>query len=219
MAGRWGIAFASWIGVAGALAWLSFPGCAVAQQPPAAQSFTQPPAPQVPDRSHAPQLFRQATIARSAADQPSPTFSQSGTSASLPSGRQRHAQSEAAEPSGTQRFSPAGKESSRQEADGRSRTRKSDASSSPAHWLGDPKNVAALLTSVLIIGGGLLIFYRVLTRQSAVQWDALSVQTLGTIFFFPTLIVLDGNGQKLWQYEGYLQGTELIAQLDKLRKG
>lgn len=39
------------------------------------------------------------------------------------------------------------------------------------------------------------------------------------VFGFPTLIVLDGNGQKIWQYEGYLPGTELIAQLEKLRKG
>lgn len=39
------------------------------------------------------------------------------------------------------------------------------------------------------------------------------------VFGFPTLIVLDGNGQKLWQYEGYLPGTELIAQLEKLHKG
>ena len=36
---------------------------------------------------------------------------------------------------------------------------------------------------------------------------------------FPTLIVLDGNGQKLWRFEGYLPGAELIAQLEKLRKG
>ena len=35
----------------------------------------------------------------------------------------------------------------------------------------------------------------------------------------PTLIVLDGNGQKLWQFEGYLAGADLIAQLEKLRKG
>ena len=39
------------------------------------------------------------------------------------------------------------------------------------------------------------------------------------VYGFPTLIVLDGNGQKLWQFEGYLPGTELIAQLEKLRKG
>jgi thioredoxin-related protein len=36
---------------------------------------------------------------------------------------------------------------------------------------------------------------------------------------FPTLIVLDGNGQKLWRFEGYLPDAELIAQLEKLRKG
>jgi len=36
---------------------------------------------------------------------------------------------------------------------------------------------------------------------------------------FPTLIVLDGNGQKLWEYDGYLPGAKLIEQLEKLRKG
>ena len=36
---------------------------------------------------------------------------------------------------------------------------------------------------------------------------------------FPTLIVLDGNGQKLWRFEGYLPDQELMAQLEKLRKG
>jgi len=36
---------------------------------------------------------------------------------------------------------------------------------------------------------------------------------------FPTLIVLDGNGQKLWRFEGYLPGADLIAQLEKLHKG
>jgi disulfide reductase len=39
------------------------------------------------------------------------------------------------------------------------------------------------------------------------------------VFGFPTLIVLDGDGQKLWRWEGYLPGAELIAQLEKLRKG
>jgi thioredoxin-related protein len=36
---------------------------------------------------------------------------------------------------------------------------------------------------------------------------------------FPTLIVLDGHGQKLWEYNGYLPGADLIAQLEKLPKG
>src|ERR1051326_817806 len=38
------------------------------------------------------------------------------------------------------------------------------------------------------------------------------------VFGFPTLVILDSNGQKLWQYDGYLPGSELIAQLEKLRK-
>lgn len=38
---------------------------------------------------------------------------------------------------------------------------------------------------------------------------------------FPTIVVLDGNGQKVWQYDGYFPGgpDALIAQLEKLRKG
>jgi thioredoxin-related protein len=41
------------------------------------------------------------------------------------------------------------------------------------------------------------------------------------VYGFPTLIVLNGNGQKLWQFEGYVSGgpAALIAQLEKLRKG
>jgi thioredoxin-related protein len=38
---------------------------------------------------------------------------------------------------------------------------------------------------------------------------------------FPTIVVLNGDGQKLWQYDGYFpDGAEaFIAQLEKLRKG
>jgi len=38
---------------------------------------------------------------------------------------------------------------------------------------------------------------------------------------FPTIVVLNGDGQKLWQYDGYFaDGTAaFIAQLEKLRKG
>jgi thioredoxin-related protein len=39
-----------------------------------------------------------------------------------------------------------------------------------------------------------------------------------SVYGFPTLVVLDGNGQKLWQYDGYLPDAELIAQLGKLHK-
>jgi thioredoxin-related protein len=37
---------------------------------------------------------------------------------------------------------------------------------------------------------------------------------------FPTIVVLNGNGQKLWQYDGYFpDGPDaFIAQLEKLRK-
>jgi thioredoxin-related protein len=38
---------------------------------------------------------------------------------------------------------------------------------------------------------------------------------------FPTIVVLNGNGQKVWQYDGYFpDGPDaFIAQLEKLRKG
>ena len=38
---------------------------------------------------------------------------------------------------------------------------------------------------------------------------------------FPTIVVLNGEGQKVWQYEGYFPdgATAFIAYLEKLRKG
>jgi thioredoxin-related protein len=38
---------------------------------------------------------------------------------------------------------------------------------------------------------------------------------------FPTIVVLGGDGQKLWQYDGYFPDgpAAFIAQLEKLRKG
>jgi thioredoxin-related protein len=38
---------------------------------------------------------------------------------------------------------------------------------------------------------------------------------------FPTIVVLNGNGEKVWQYEGYFPGgpDAFIAELEKLRKG
>ena len=38
---------------------------------------------------------------------------------------------------------------------------------------------------------------------------------------FPTLVVLNGDGRKLWQYDGYFAdgAAAFIAQLEKLRKG
>ena len=38
---------------------------------------------------------------------------------------------------------------------------------------------------------------------------------------FPTIVVLSGDGQKLWQYDGYFPDglAAFIAQLEKLRKG
>jgi thioredoxin-related protein len=38
---------------------------------------------------------------------------------------------------------------------------------------------------------------------------------------FPTIVVLNGNGEKLWQYNGYFPGgpDAFVAELEKLRKG
>ena len=38
---------------------------------------------------------------------------------------------------------------------------------------------------------------------------------------FPTIVVLNGDGQKLWQYDGYFPDglAAFIAELEKLRKG
>jgi protein disulfide-isomerase len=38
---------------------------------------------------------------------------------------------------------------------------------------------------------------------------------------FPTIVVLNGSGEKVWQYGGYFPGgpDAFIAQLEKLRKG
>jgi protein disulfide-isomerase len=38
---------------------------------------------------------------------------------------------------------------------------------------------------------------------------------------FPTIVVLNGNGQELWRYPGYFPGgpAAFIAELEKLRKG
>lgn len=38
---------------------------------------------------------------------------------------------------------------------------------------------------------------------------------------FPTIVLLNGAGKKIWQYEGYFQGgpDEFIAQLEKARNG
>jgi hypothetical protein len=105
------------------------------------------------------------------------TFTQPETSRPLPSGAYRHSQAQATEPQ------------SQKETGVFPAANKEQVDSSPvSHWLGEPKNIAALLTCCLIIIGGLMIFY--LTQPQPRRWDALSVQTLGTIFFFPTLILL-----------------------------
>jgi thioredoxin-related protein len=41
------------------------------------------------------------------------------------------------------------------------------------------------------------------------------------VFGFPTIVVLNSDGQKLWHFDGYFPGgpEAFIAQLEKLRKG
>src|ERR1700688_4886840 len=83
-------------------------------------------------------------------------------------------------------------------------------------FLGEPKNIAGLATCVAIIFGGLFAFLRLSING---RWDQLAVQTLGTIFFFPTLILLgiyielsrDAVTTILGAFVGYLfnQGTNL----------
>ena len=60
---------------------------------------------------------------------------------------------------------------------------------------------------------------RAQAQTAELQKQNLELARQYNVYGFPTLIVLDGNGQKLWQYDGYLPGAELIAQLEKLHKG
>ncbi len=54
-----------------------------------------------------------------------------------------------------------------------------------------------------------------LRKQNQELADQYQVQA------FPTIVVLNGDGQKLWQYDGYFPDgpAAFIAQLEKLRKG
>ena len=49
-------------------------------------------------------------------------------------------------------------------------------------------------------------------RQLAMQYEVVG---------FPTIIAVNSDGQKLWQYEGYFSGgpDAFIEELQKLRKG
>jgi len=59
------------------------------------------------------------------------------------------------------------------------------------------------------------------TQGAAVKKQNLDLARQYQVQGFPTLIVLNGNGQKLWQFDGYFEGgtQALITQLEKLRKG
>ena len=59
---------------------------------------------------------------------------------------------------------------------------------------------------------------RAQAQTAELQKQNLELARQYNVYGFPTLIVLDGNGQKLWRFEGYLPGADLIAQLEKLHK-
>jgi thioredoxin-related protein len=59
---------------------------------------------------------------------------------------------------------------------------------------------------------------RAQAQTAELQKQNLELARQYNVYGFPTLIVLDGNGQKLWRFEGYLPGADLIAQLGKLHK-
>jgi protein disulfide-isomerase len=60
---------------------------------------------------------------------------------------------------------------------------------------------------------------RAQAQRAELQKQNFELARQYNVYGFPTLIVLDGNGQKLWRRDGYVPGAELIAQLEKLRKG
>ncbi len=64
-------------------------------------------------------------------------------------------------------------------------------------------------------------FPRAKEQTSAVREQNQRLAMQYQVGGFPTIVVLDGNGQKVWEHEGYFpDGTEaFIAELQKLRKG
>ncbi len=64
-------------------------------------------------------------------------------------------------------------------------------------------------------------FPRGKSQTAAVKEQNMRLAQQYQVEGFPTIVVLDGDGQKVWQHEGYFpDGTEaFIAELQKLRKG
>src|SRR5205814_2971122 len=66
-----------------------------------------------------------------------------------------------------------------------------------------------------------LDFPRAKPQKPEVKKQNLELAQQYQVQGFPTIVVLNSNGQKLWQYDGYFPGgpEAFIAQLEKLRKG
>ena len=66
-----------------------------------------------------------------------------------------------------------------------------------------------------------LDFPRRKDQPAEVKKQNLQLAQQYEVLGFPTIVVLNGNGQKLWQFDGYFPGgpEAFIAQLQKLRHG
>jgi protein disulfide-isomerase len=66
-----------------------------------------------------------------------------------------------------------------------------------------------------------LDFPRRKTQTSELKKQNLELAQQYEVLGFPTIVVLNSNGQKLWQFDGYFPGgpEAFIAQLQKLRHG
>jgi len=66
-----------------------------------------------------------------------------------------------------------------------------------------------------------LDFPRRKPQSAEVKKQNLELAQQYEVFGFPTIVVLNSDGQKLWHFDGYFPGgpEAFIAQLEKLRKG
>jgi protein disulfide-isomerase len=66
-----------------------------------------------------------------------------------------------------------------------------------------------------------LDFPRRKSQPAEVKKQNLELAQHYEVLGFPTIVVLNGSGQKLWQFDGYFPGgpEAFIAQLQKLRHG
>ena len=66
-----------------------------------------------------------------------------------------------------------------------------------------------------------LDFPRAKQQSSELKRQNLELARQYEVVGFPTIVVLDSDGQKLWRYDGYFPkgAAAFIAELEKLRKG